>query len=73
MSSGRVTGDEAVLLGKLRIKGDVELGRKFEDFFAPPGEEPQRAASRLQPERETSRYAAPRKLVGRVFRRLSAA
>jgi hypothetical protein len=46
MSSGRVTGDEALLLGKLRIKGDVELGRKFEEFFAPPGEEPTRAASR---------------------------
>jgi putative sterol carrier protein len=38
MSQGLVTGDEAVLLGKLRIKGDVVLGRKFNDFFAPTGE-----------------------------------
>jgi putative sterol carrier protein len=38
MSQGLVTGDEAVLLGKLRIKGDVVIGRKFNDFFAPAGE-----------------------------------
>ncbi|HEX2239755.1 MAG TPA: ribonucleotide-diphosphate reductase subunit beta [Actinomycetota bacterium] len=38
MSEGRVTGDEAVLLGKLRIRGNVELARKFNDMFDPPGE-----------------------------------
>ncbi|MFN2526700.1 MAG: ribonucleotide-diphosphate reductase subunit beta [Actinomycetota bacterium] len=38
MSEGRVTGDEAVLLGKLRIRGNVELARKFNDLFDPPGE-----------------------------------
>ena len=43
MSAGRVTGDEAVLLGKLRIRGDVELGRRFNDLFAPPGGPPQQA------------------------------
>ncbi|MGH2746821.1 MAG: ribonucleotide-diphosphate reductase subunit beta [Actinomycetota bacterium] len=38
MTQGRVTGDEALLLGKLRIKGDAVLGRRFNEFFAPPGE-----------------------------------
>ncbi len=38
MAGGRVTGDEAVLLGKLRIRGDVKLGRMFNDLFDPPGE-----------------------------------
>lgn len=38
MTQGRATGDEAVLLGKLRIRGDVSLGRKFNEFFAPAGE-----------------------------------
>ena len=38
MTQGRATGDEAVLLGKLRIRGDVSLGRRFNDFFAPAGE-----------------------------------
>jgi ribonucleoside-diphosphate reductase beta chain len=70
MSSGRVTGDEALLLGKLRIKGDVELGRKFNDFFAPPGDEPIRAASRPQ---RPKTAAAPARFVARVLRRRPAA
>lgn len=37
MAAGRVTGDEALLLGKLRIRGDVRLGRLFNDLFDPPG------------------------------------
>jgi hypothetical protein len=40
MAQGRATGDEAVLLGKLRIRGDVELGRRFNDFFMPQGNPP---------------------------------
>lgn len=46
MAAGYVTGDEAVLLGKLRIKGDPTLGRRFNDFFAPPGDPPIQAARR---------------------------
>lgn len=38
MTQGKATGDEAVLLGKLRIRGDVTLGRKFNELFAPTGE-----------------------------------
>ncbi len=38
MVTGKVTGDEAVLLGRLTIKGDAILSRKFNDFFAPVGE-----------------------------------
>jgi putative sterol carrier protein len=45
MSSGQVTGDEALLLGKLRIRGDVELGRRFNELFAPQGESPLQAAT----------------------------
>jgi ribonucleoside-diphosphate reductase beta chain len=37
LSAGRATGDEAVLLGRLRISGDPILSRRFNDFFAPPG------------------------------------
>lgn len=40
MAEGRVTGDEAVILGKLRIKGDVVAGRRFNDFFQPVGDPP---------------------------------
>lgn len=45
MAQGRATGDEAVLLGKLRIKGDVDLGRRFNELFQPQGNPPIRAAS----------------------------
>ena len=38
MTEGRVTGDEAVLLGKMRIRGDVSLGRRFGDLFPAQGE-----------------------------------
>lgn len=48
MAQGRATGDEAILLGKLRLRGDVDLGRKFNDFFTPQGEPPIRAASRAE-------------------------
>ena len=71
MSAGMVTGDEAVLLGRLRIKGDPILARRFNDFFAPPGDPPQKAASTT---RSASRdRAAKRRLVGRVLRRRTAA
>lgn len=40
MAEGRVTGDEAVILGKLRVKGDVVAGRRFNDFFQPVGDPP---------------------------------
>ena len=73
MTQGRATGDEAVLLGKLRIRGDVTLGRKFNEFFAPTGE----AAVKLAAEAATgdasdARHIADR-LVGRVLRRGRAA
>lgn len=40
MAEGRATGDEAVLLGKLRITGNPSLARRFNDYFAPVGEAP---------------------------------
>jgi putative sterol carrier protein len=46
MVEGRATGDEAVLLGKLRIRGDVTLGRGFNDLFAPVGEPASNAPGR---------------------------
>lgn len=45
MAAGYVTGDEAVLLGRMRIKGDPSLARRFNDFFAPPGDPPIQAAT----------------------------
>lgn len=71
MSAGRVTGDEAVLLGRLRIKGDPILARRFNEFFAPPGEPPIRAASQVRLPRGESH--GPAGLVGRVLRRGRAA
>lgn len=38
MVQARVTGDEAVLLGRLRISGDPVLARRFNVFFAPLGD-----------------------------------
>lgn len=72
MAAGMATGDEAMLLGKLRIRGDVERGRRFNDFFAPPGNPPVKAASQFQPERAPSRNIGMR-LMGRVLRRQRAA
>ena len=73
MAAGLATGDEAMLLGKLRIRGDVELGRRFNDFFAPPGDPPVRAASRPAPRRNPSPLAFGSRLMGRVLRRARAA
>ena len=71
MSAGLVTGDEAVLLGRLRIKGDPILARRFNEFFAPPGDPPQKAAS--LPRLDVDEHAGRRGLVGRVLRRRPAA
>ena len=69
MSAGSVTGDEAVLLGRLRITGDPILGRRFNEFFAPPGDPPVRAASRPR----VSGNGQRDRLVDRVLRRRPAA
>ena len=66
MAQGRVTGDEALLLGRLRICGDPSAARRFNDYFRPPGEEVARtrAAGRrgLSPLTAGSRLA--RKVLG---------
>ncbi|HET7481613.1 MAG TPA: ribonucleotide-diphosphate reductase subunit beta [Actinomycetota bacterium] len=51
LTAGYATGDEAVLLGKLRITGDPILGRIFNEVFSPPGEPLVHAASREIPTR----------------------
>ena len=69
MTQGLATGDEAVLLGKLRIRGDVVLGRKFNDLFAPAGE----AAVKLEAEAHMNGSANGRvRLVGRLLGRSAA-
>jgi hypothetical protein len=65
MSAGRVTGDESMLLGKLRIRGDVGLARRFDEFFSPPGDPPARPASRP--------LGLPARLVEKVLGRSRAA
>lgn len=70
MSAGLVTGDEAILLGRLCIKGDPVLGRRFNDFFAPPGDPPQKAASARPLQEGTD---TRRRLMERVLRRRPAA
>ena len=72
MVQGRVTGDEAVLLGKLRLRGDVVLGRRFNDFFAPVGEPAVNFAARDGRARRTARSPVTA-LVRRVLRRERAA
>ena len=72
LTAGYATGDEAVLLGKLRIRGDVILGRRFSEFFAPPGEPMVRAASQAGPDKEPVQ-PLPLRLVGRVLGRSPAA
>jgi len=72
LTAGYATGDEAVLLGKLRIRGDVILGRRFNEFFAPPGEPMIRAASQAEP-RVRPQPSLPSRLAGRVLRRRPAA
>lgn len=75
MSEARVTGDEALLLGKLRIRGKVELGRKFNDLFAPPGDPAAQYGGQpgggRSPLLRISR--APVELVGRALKRGRAA
>ncbi|MGH2730441.1 MAG: ribonucleotide-diphosphate reductase subunit beta [Actinomycetota bacterium] len=73
MSEGRATGDEAVLLGKLRIRGDVELGRKFNDFFAPPGDPAVGVGSPAGTNGGVSPTEIGSRLVARVLRRRPAA
>ena len=76
MTAGRATGDEAVLLGKLRLTGDPVLGRIFNDLFAPPGDPPIRAASQSPEERERTSDSPLRtatRFAGRVLRRSRAA
>lgn len=73
MAAGLATGDEAVLLGKLRIKGNPDLGRKFNDYFTPPGNPPVRAASRMPRDAQPSRSGLLRPLMGRMLRRSRAA
>jgi putative sterol carrier protein len=68
MVQGLVTGDEAVLLGRLRIKGDVVLARSFNDWFKPVGDAPIKAASLKPEERE-----AKQPMMKRVLRRLNPA
>jgi hypothetical protein len=74
MTAGYATGDEAVLLGKIRITGDAILGRRFNEFFAPPGDPPIRAAS-VAPAvpKADSPLRAATKFAGRVLRRSRAA
>jgi ribonucleoside-diphosphate reductase beta chain len=71
MVQGRVTGDEAVLLGRLRIKGDAILARRFSDFFAPVGEPAVNLASKAAQRRPL--WSEGSKLAARVLGRKSAA
>jgi ribonucleoside-diphosphate reductase beta chain len=71
MTQGLVTGDEAVLLGRLRIRGDLTLGRRFGEFFAPPGEPAVSLAARE--EGAASPFRAGTRLFGRVLGRSRAA
>ncbi|MDQ3940255.1 MAG: SCP2 sterol-binding domain-containing protein, partial [Actinomycetota bacterium] len=77
LTAGYATGDEAVLLGKLRIHGDSILARRFNEFFAPPGDPPIRAASRTPAERADGQRSSPLRvastLANRVLRRSRAA
>ena len=73
LTAGYATGDEAVLLGKLKIKGDVVLGRTFSDLFAPPGEPMVRAASHAEVPKKPSSSPLPFRLVNRVLGRRRAA
>ena len=73
MTQGRATGDEAVLLGKLRIRGDVALGRKFNEFFAPAGEAAVKLAAEAAGKEPSSDGGLAGRLVGRVLRRGRAA
>jgi ribonucleoside-diphosphate reductase beta chain len=73
MSAGKATGDEAMLLGKLRIRGNVELGRKFNDLFAPPGDPPVQAAARAPVKGAGRSVGLGERLMDRVLRRSRAA
>jgi ribonucleoside-diphosphate reductase beta chain len=71
MTQGKATGDEGVLLGKVRVTGDISLGRKFNEFFAPQGE----AAVTLAAEEHAQDVARAGKrngLVSRVLKRSAA-
>jgi putative sterol carrier protein len=73
MTEGRVTGDEAVLLGRLRITGDVVLGRSFNDLFAPVGEAAVKLAAEAQGKSLNLSESSRVGVLDRVLRRKSAA
>ena len=73
MTEGRATGDEAVLLGRLKISGDVALGRKFNDLFAPVGEPAVNLAARDAMGENNGGSNGVTGLVERVLRRTHAA
>ena len=76
MAQSRVTGDEAVLLGRLRITGNPAVARRFNEFFAPAGEPPTPAASRTPEEvaaADGARTLPGVRLFERVLRRSNAA
>lgn len=68
MTQGRATGDEAVLLGKLRVRGDATLGRKFNELFAPSGEAAVKLAAEAAQSNASNGNGLAKKLVGRVLR-----
>lgn len=71
MAEGRATGDEAVLLGKLRIIGDPSIARRFNDYFAAVGE-PQ-VGYRREDKRARLSLRDGARLARRVLRRERAA
>lgn len=66
MAQGSVTGDEALLLGKMRIRGDAALARRFSDFFAPQGD----PAAKLAVERDGNASRSLSRLGPTVLRRV---
>jgi putative sterol carrier protein len=72
MAEGRATGDEALLLGRLKITGNPTLARRFNDYFQPAGEPAvgMQAVRRAQP---SSRLRLPAGVARKVLRRESAA
>ncbi|HWC14594.1 MAG TPA: ribonucleotide-diphosphate reductase subunit beta [Actinomycetota bacterium] len=68
MAQGRVTGDEAVLLGRLRIAGDPSVARRFNEYFRPPGLEVARTAARVSVDRGLNPLTLGSRLARRVLR-----
>lgn len=72
MAEGRATGDEALLLGRLHLRGDPTVARRFNEYFQPAGA-PAVGMQAVRKAQTPARIRFPSGIARKVLRRESAA